>query len=423
MRTEDQLSGALRDAADRAPELDLLAGVGERRRRRTRRRAQLLAAAAVVGVVSTSTVVARGVFSSGGGEEAAVKPTSLAVTTVTPSPRPTKSRPHPGPTVTATVSAPQVKGTPVGKLWPQALFQMPAKNADGWRYRPITGINATEVLLAAEPSADKAGKIEVYDAKTGKSRVVTEIPRTRGLKQYFTQTVSTDGTNVVWCSSASKDGTTVAELWWAPLSGGKAQLAVTLTGGGAAVEAIGVDGESVVWSTRKGGVYRKPFTNGAPNRVPKSDGLHLISWPWAGDASTDDEEFEKFGYNQSKIVNLADGTVTKVVIKDGMKDMRCGPVWCRGRQGTTSVVQRVDGTGVKKLPKGFGMYAILDRFLRSADTVYDLNTGRLARIETPGGWSSNGTSSERSRILYGGTTKGKVDRYWVLNLAAVPPAQ
>ncbi|MCA2228616.1 hypothetical protein [Nonomuraea aurantiaca] len=410
MRTEDELSGALRDAADRAPELDLLVGLGKRRRRRTRRRAQLLAAAAVVGVVGTSTVVAQGAFSSGGGEEAAATSTT--------------TRPKPEKTMTVTPRPQtQTKGTPVGKLWPQALFQMPAKNADGWRYRPITGINATEVLLAAEPSADKAGKIEVYDAKTGKSRVVTAIPRTRGLKQYFTQTVSTDGTNVVWCSIASKDGTTVAELWWAPLSGGKAKLAVTLTGGGAAVEAIGVDGESVVWSTRKGGVYRKPFTNGAPNRVPKSDGLHLISWPWAGDASTDDEEFEKFGYNQSKIVNLADGTVTKVVIKDGMKDMRCGPVWCRGRQGTTSVVQRVDGTGDKKLPKGFGMYAILDRFLRSADTVYDLNTGRLARIETPGGWSSNGISSEPSRILYGGTTKGKVDRYWVLNLAAVPPAQ
>ncbi|MEV1239447.1 hypothetical protein [Nonomuraea sp. NPDC049750] len=412
MRTEDQVSGALRDAADRAPELDLLAGVGERRRRRTRRRAQLLAAAAVVGVVSTSTVVAQGVFSSGGGEEAAASPTTT--TTVT--------KPHPTRTVTVRPTTP-AKGIPADKLWPQAVFQMPAKNADGWRYRPITGLNATEVLLTAEPSSGKAGKIEVYDAKAGKSRVVTEIPRTRGLEQYFLQTASTDGTNVVWFSSGSKGGNAVTELWWAPLSGGKAKLAVTLTGGGAAVEAIGVDGENVVWSPRKGGVYRKPFGNGAPNRVPKSDGLRLISWPWAGDASTDDEEFETPGYNQSKVVNLADGTETKVVIKDGMKDLRCGPVWCRGRQGATSVVQHVDGTGVKKLPKGFRMYAILDRFLRSGDTVYDLNTGTSARIETPGGWNSDGASSEPSSIIYGGTTKGKVDKYWVLNLAAVPPAQ
>ncbi|MEU7832443.1 MULTISPECIES: hypothetical protein [unclassified Nonomuraea] len=411
MRTEDELSGALRDAAYQAPELDLLAGVGARRRRRTRRRAQLFAAVAVVAVVGTSTVVAQGTFSSGGGEEAAVTSTT--------------TRPEPEKTITVTPRPQtQAKGTPVGKLWPQAVFQMPAKNADGWRYRPITGINATEVLLMAAPSSGKLGKIEVYDTKAGKSRVVTEIPRTRGLEQYFLQTASTDGTNVVWFSSGSKGGNAVTELWWAPLSGGKAKLAVTLTGGDEAVEAIGVDGESVVWSPRKGGVYRKPFANGAPNRVPKSDGLQLISWPWAGDASTDDEEFETPGRNQSKVVNLADGTVTKVVIKDGMKDLRCGPVWCRGRQGTTSVVQHVDGTGVKKLPKGFRMYAILDRFLRSADTVYDLNTGELARIETTGGWSSDGISSEPSTILYGGTTKGgNPDKYWVLNLAAVPPAQ
>jgi hypothetical protein len=429
MRTEDELGGTLRDAADRAPELDLIAGVNERRRRRTRRRAQLLAAAAVVAVVGTSTVVARGAFSSGGGEETAAQPTTTVTTEARPLPR-KKVTPTPDPeiTVTTTMTAKpqaQAKGMPVAKLWPQALFQMPAKNADGWRYRPIIGINATEVLLKAEPSVGKAGKIEVYDTKTGKSRVVTEVPRTPGLKEYFQEAASTDGTNVVWSSTGRKNGVWIAELWWAPLSGGKAKLAVTLPGAAADVEAVGTDGESIVWSTRKGGVYRKPFADGAPHRVPKADGLHLISWPWAGDAGN---VFSEPDRNQSKIVNLADGTVTKVVIKDKMKGLRCGPVWCSGRLGGAAIFRRLDGTGIGKVP-GHGFlggprpYPVLDRFLRAGDSVYDLNTGKVARIEKPGSWIGS-TSLEPSTVLYWGTTKGNnPDKYWVLNLAAVPPAQ
>lgn len=425
MRTEDQLSGALRDAADQAPELDLLAGVGERRRRRTRRRAQLLAAVAVVGVVGTSTVVARGVFSSGGGEEAAAQPTTRVTTEDRPRPR--KVTPTPGPeiTVTKTMSAkPQarIKGIPVAKLWPQAVFQMPAKNADGWPYRPITGISATEVLLNAKPSGGKVGKIEVYDTKTGKSRVVTEVPKTPGVKEYFQAAASTDGTNVVWYSNGRKNGVWIAELWWAPLSGGKAKLAVTLTGAAANVDAVGTDGESIVWSTLKGGVYRVPFTGGTPARVPKGDGLHLIRWPWAGDGGNVYIEPDR---NQSKIVNLADGTVAKVVIKDKMKGLRCGPVWCTGRLGGTAFSQRIDGARITMVP-GFRFlggprpYPILDRFLRAGDAVYDLNAGNGASIER----ASVGTSSEPSTILYWGATMGnEPDKYWVLNLAAVPPAQ
>ncbi|MEV6150559.1 hypothetical protein AB0L53_09475 [Nonomuraea sp. NPDC052129] len=429
MRTEDELSGALRDAADRAPELDLLAGVGARRRRRIRRRAQLLAAAAVAavaGVVSTSTVVAQGAFSSGGGDEMAVKPTSVAITTVTPSPLPAKtSRPHPGPTVTRTVTpTPLVEGTPVRKLWPKAVFQMPAKNADGWLYRPITSIGATEVLLKAEPLPGKAGKLEVYDAKTGKSRVVTEIPVTPGLKQNFQGAISTDGTNVVWYNNARKDGTWIAELWWAPLPGGKAKLAVTLTGADADVDAIGSDGENIVWSTKKGGVYRVPFAGGTPARVPKGDGLHLIDWPWAGDAGN---VFLGAGRNQSKIVNLADGTVTKIAIKDKTKDLRCGPVWCLGRRGGTAFVQRLDGTRAGKVPgaKSLGgpnPYPLLDRFAVSALAVYDINTGRVASVLEPGSVIGISILSRPSKTVYW-RGPGNPDKYWVLNLAAVPPAQ
>jgi hypothetical protein len=434
MRTEGDLVGALRQAAERAPEPDLLAGVGERRRRRTRRRAQLLAAAAVVVVVGASTAATKGIFVSGSGEGigTAAQPTAeedrgaVAEPTVTVTHRLGEGHETAEPTTTRTVTATPrgPAGTPVGRLWPKALFQAPAKNADGWRYRPVTGINATEVLLMAESSFEKAGKIEIYDTKTGKARLVTEVPATKGLKEYYTQSATTDGTNVAWYATGTdKNRNRVAEIWWAPLSGGKAQKIYTTTE--YAIDAIGLDGDQVVWSAVKGGVQRNPLVGSTMDLV-SDENLHLIHWPWASDIGDGPDTLET---NQTKIVNLAEGTETKITVKPGTTGLRCGPTWCHGRLDNRGIIQRPDGSGFRRLPgagfmRGLSPYPILDRFLQSGDTVYDLNTGKQAAITRGGGWRGVGTSSEASTILYWGVTKEqKPAQYWVLNLAAVPPEQ
>ncbi|MGW0196267.1 hypothetical protein [Nonomuraea sp. NPDC003201] len=420
MRTEGDLVGALRQAAERAPEPDLLAGVGERRSRRTRRRAQLLAVAAVVVVVGAGTAATKGIFVRGGGEgiETAAQPAAeedrgaVAEPTITVTTR----------TVTATPRGPA--GMPVGRLWPKALFQMPARNADGWRYRPVTGINATEVLLIAESSFEKAGKIEIYDTKTGKARLVTKVPATKGLKKYYPQSATTDGTNVAWFATGTdKNQNRVAEIWWVPLSGGKAQKIYTTTE--YAINTIGLDGDQVVWSAVKGGVHRKPLL-GSTIELLSDENLHLIHWPWASDIGDGPGTLET---NQTKIVNLAEGTETKITVKPGTTGLRCGPTWCHGRLDDRGIIQRPDGSGFRRLPaagfmNGLSPYPILDRFLHSGDTVYDLTTGKQAAITRVGDWSGVGTSSEASTIVYWGVTKEqKPAKYWVLNLAAVPPEQ
>ncbi|MFE0078047.1 hypothetical protein ACFWYW_55150 [Nonomuraea sp. NPDC059023] len=432
MRTEGDLVGALRQAADRAPEPDLLAGVGERKRRRTRRRAQLLAAAAVVVVVGAGTAATKVIFASGGGEGVGTdaRPTAEEDRGAVAEPTVTQGLDEgpetAGPTTTriVTVTPRRPAGTPIGRLWPKALFQMPAKNADGWRYRPVTGINATEVLLMAESSFEKAGKIEIYDSKTGKARLVAEVPATKGLKEYFPQSATTDGTNVAWYASGTdKDRNRVAEVWWAPLSGGKAQKIHTTTE--YAIDAIGLDGDQVVWSAVKGGVQRKPLV-GSTIELLSNEDLHLIRWPWASDIGDGPDALEA---NQTKIVNLAEGTETKIAIKPGTTGLRCGPTWCHGRLDDRGIIQRPDGSGFRRLPgagfmNGLSPYPILDRFLQSGDTVYDLNTGKQAVITRVGSWGGVGTSSEASTIVYWGVTKEqKPAKYWMLNLAAVPPGQ
>lgn len=391
MRTEEELTGALRQAAERAPERDLLQGLDTRRRRRSKKRAQAVLAVAAVVTVMGGTAVA---FSRGGGETAATPEASASIRATT--------EPHEG---------------PIEEVWPEAIFTMPAKNAEGWRYRPITALSATEILLNAESSFEKAGTIEVYDTETRTARVVTRVPVTPGLKKYFPQETAHDATNLAWYVNANhKDGRDVREIWTAPLAGGEARLVATFTGERASMESIALDGEHIVWSEGVGGVWRIPLTGGTPEKV--ADGLHLISWPWAGDPP------HEMAGNQTKVVNLETGETRSVVASEGAKELRCGPVWCVG----SGLVQRVDGTDRQEsgIPHSLGLrpYPVLDRFVSSFDGVKDLETGTSVTWKLPGDSIGVGTSPEPSTIIYWGTTKGdKPDEFRVVNLAAVPPAQ
>ncbi|MFI6602978.1 hypothetical protein ACIBHX_42600 [Nonomuraea sp. NPDC050536] len=422
MRTEDELAGAMREAAARAPDTDLLAGVSRRRRRRARRRAQALAVVSVVAVVGVSTAVARGVLSTGGGNDTAAAPTAPAsVAASTPTDEPSE----------ITFTSEKMETQPIEKLWPQAIFTMPAKSADGWRYRPITGLSATEVLLDAESSFEKAGRIEIYDTATGQFRVLTEVPTTPGLKQYYPQAADLDDQNVAWYANARKpDGTPVVEFWKVPRSGGIPERFGTLEGTQARdMRAFALDGDRVVWSNGTlGGVYAMPLSGGLPSPVAGSEGLFIIDWPWAGDIPAYGNNAER---NQTKVVNLKTGEVRQVHPPEGYSNLRCGPVWCYAHQkdAIVSIVQRVDGTQSRTLPGvavggALNDYPILSRFLTTRDAVYDLETNTMATFKVPGDWSGVGTSWEPSTIVYWGATKDdKPDKYRVINLAAVPPAQ
>ncbi|MFI6324610.1 hypothetical protein ACIBG8_44285 [Nonomuraea sp. NPDC050556] len=396
MRTEEELGSALRQAAERAPERDLLQGLGARRRRRSRRRAQAVLAAAAVVTVMGGTAVA---FSRGGGEAAAQpEPEPSAIVETTPS-----------------------EGRPIEEVWPQAIFTMPAKNADGWRYRPITALSATEILLNAESSFEKAGAIEVYNTETRTARVVTKVPVTPGLKKYFPQDTAHDAANLAWYVNAeTKDGTAVREIWTAPLAGGDARMVATFTGEHKLMDSIALDGENVVWGEDGRELWTIPLTGGEPRKF--ATGASLIDWPWLSDVPAE------MNSNQSTVKNIATGETREIKAPQGAIDLRCGPTWCVGRTNEGGFMQRVDGTGFRKSGDGFAFglrpYPILDRFTGEANGAHDLATGTYVTWKRPGNSFGVGTSPEPSTIIYWDATKGdKPDEYRVVNLAAVPPAQ
>ncbi|GAA2208695.1 hypothetical protein GCM10009850_041530 [Nonomuraea monospora] len=345
MKSEEELARALRTIGERAEVLDLLPRVAERRRRRRARRARA-ALAAVCAVVLGWSVVA-------------LWPARQAPVIGTPEP------------VTA-----------VERMWPRAVFTMPG------RYRPLAAIDATRVLVTAEP-----GTIEVYDSATGRSRTVVTLPDLR-------HRVAASGAWVVWMDDE--------EVGFAPTDGtgeaGRQRLP-----DGDDVDRMEIAGDEVVWSAPLDGVWRMSLPGGTIERVPGSDGLQLAAWPWATDEPLD------IRTNPTRLVNLETGETVRIRPARGVEGLRCGPTWCLGVRDGDAVVQRIDGSQARVQPElggQVGSYPYADRFF-DGSAVYDAAAGVLVPIESDEWSSGPGVVAWEAR---GGGVR-------VLNLAAIPPAR
>ncbi|MBG0827123.1 hypothetical protein HS041_05030 [Planomonospora sp. ID67723] len=419
-RNEEELVRTLSKAADAAPEPsgNLLGVIETRRTRRTRRRVQsVLAVAAVIAVVGGGTAVARGVFLHRGGEGPIAADTTATAAMRTPTPSSQKTKRPP-------VKAPQIR--PAAEVWPAAVSKIPAKAPDGWKYRPITALSATELLLSAESSFEKAGRLEVYDTARGSRTVLAETPGPEGMKEYFAQSVDVGAEYIAWWGETPNNGDRWADFWVVPRAGGTARQVGEVTGDQAEVETVGTTADSVVWSVRSGGVYRMPLGGGTPERIEGTDGLHLLSWPWAVDVGERD-----WAKNQGKLVNLETMQVAEVRAPDGMKGFRCGLEWCFGAgesEENRVVAERVDGSQRRILPglhtaggdftlaRDFGVFSVsgvvgtdergeeIEDHSVPVAALYDPATGALAGVGQSdgkgGGAYGRGTSSSPSAVVY-----------------------
>ncbi|HEY9523996.1 MAG TPA: hypothetical protein VIR33_12210, partial [Thermopolyspora sp.] len=358
---------------------------------------------------------------------------------------------------------PTAKSRPAAEVWPAAVSRIPVAAADGWKYRPITALGPTKILLVAESSFEKAGRLEVYDTESKQSSVLTEMPDPEGVKGYFAQDVEVGPDYIAWYGKTPNNDDAWADLWVTPRSGGTPVQIAEITGERANVDGIGVTKDHVVWSVTTGGVYRTPITGGEIERIPGTGGLHLLSWPWA----TDIPKLRIFKKNQTVLANLETGERLNLAAPPGVAGMRCDPVWCVGQSKDGVVAQRVDGSERRTLPiRSIGPFVgvHLGRFVYNMQTIYDLATGTSAKIGATSGdgkWTGlgPGLSSSPSAILYwatgGYTTKEvchrpsqkEIDRlglsngrkppqrfcdmkiidgtkkFEVLNMAAIPPAE
>ncbi len=411
-RDEEALVRTLACAARSAPEPveDLVVAIGRQRRRRRRVRTQsVLAVAGMIAVVGGMAVV-RDTLPNRGGEGVsltqAAPPGGAAGDTEQPVQNGAGGPANREETVPIDVR-------PVAEVWPMAVSTIPVRAADGHRYRPVTGLSATKLLLSAESSFERSGRLEVYDTADRSSTVLTTMPVT-GVKGYFVQDFEVGSDYIAWWGETPNDSDEWADFWVVPRSGGVAKRVGEVTGDLAKVTRIAVDSNFLLWSVSGGGIYRMPVSGGAPERLGNTDGLHLLTWPLAVDVGG--REGEGGPENQTRTVDLETGRTTEVSVPAGGSGFRCGPVWCFGQQGDTAVVQRPDGSDRRLLPGFSAGRGVVDRFGMMGSpfsgerdayiplvTVYDAATGLAAgmsRMREGGGGYGTGISSSPSSILY-----------------------
>ncbi|MFG1960368.1 hypothetical protein [Nonomuraea sp. NPDC049028] len=316
---------------------------------------------------------------------------------------------------------------PAAEVWPSAVSTIPAKAADGWTYRPVTAMSATELLLRADKSPQEGRRLEVYDTARRKATVLGEIPNVRDYS--FPQGVELGPTYILWWATVLNARDAV-DLWVLPRSGGTAARVGRISGPLMSIDRIGVLRDRVVWSVKEGGLYSVPITGGTARAMPGTDGLHLVSWPWAADAG----QAIDHQVNQRVLVNLETGKRTPLRAPKGVKQMRCAPTWCAGMQGEQAVAWRRDGGSPQPLRGIFdAMFSQIraDRFVNTGPQVYDLATWQSAEIgrkDAKGSVAmSVGLSSSASLVISWDAPpcakpcrQGKAPELVVLNLAAVP---
>ncbi|WP_157254905.1 hypothetical protein [Nonomuraea typhae] len=307
---------------------------------------------------------------------------------------------------------------PAAQVWPQAVAKIPATAPDGWKYRPITGFGPDEILLAAESSFEKTGRLEVFNVKTAKSRILAKMPEPGGVDSYFVQDVAVSPKYIAWWGATPNTNQQWADVWVMPRSGGVPSKVIETSGMTGDIERLEVLEETIVWSVSSGGVYEIGIAGGAPHRILGSEGLHILSWPWATDVPRHSTASSK----QTRLVNLVSGQAAPISVLSDAQGIRCTPVWCSfasnsgelNIQPQTAAPRQVLGMirtrqGMEPLGNDFGL--IRGRSGKSQSTsdasqeeefsaiLFHPPSGAVGGVGTESGFSF-GASSSLASVIY-----------------------
>jgi hypothetical protein len=376
---EDVLRRTLGHASQRAPQApsSLSAQITTHSLRR-RARVQALVAAVAVAVVASGAVVAvRG-------------SDSPAPTVVNPTQAPSSATATPAPSGEPTSEAPSGKQAsethePIEKVWPQAVWKIPAKLPGIRKYQPRIFIDDHTLLLETWESFEKANAIYAYDLDGGQVRKIADIRTPKGV---FASGYTAGAGRIVWQTINQVDGSRATEFWSAPIAGGQPTVINTVTpvkGGG---DHLTVVGDKLAFSVFEGGVFTVPLGGGTVEPVTGADRHHILRWPWVG---TPGESTPNRETSFEDLFNVETGERSKAVVRPGEENVRCGVTTCTGdRQGSPSFYRLRDGSQERDLPGSAALGLGADRFQtvfsprpRGGQYMIDLVTGKTGDLGLP----------------------------------------
>ncbi|WP_286989067.1 hypothetical protein [Thermomonospora sp. CIF 1] len=425
------LQAAAQDAP--APQPDLLQRVERRHRSRRRGRAGLAAVAALAVIGGSGAVV-----SAVGSKDA-------------PDPAQPAMRATPGPLTPAAPPEP----VPLERLWPQAVRTVPDRLPGGRRYRPITLLDDTRLLVATESGFEKTDQLLTYDLDARRVTGAIRVPVPSDAV-VFPSDFSVGGGHVAWWIKRRTAGRGVIEIWAAPLGGGEGRRVAAMDRGRGQedVRLLTIGGGKIYWSMGEWGgspegVYEVPLSGGPAGKVPGSAGFQVLAWPWIGAPGPSEFGEGKAGDRyHGTLRDLRTGRTQTAALARIPGPWNCGITWCVGyrtppqkRTGpeleSPVYLQRRDGTqgrvlrGVTPFPPEPGLLAY-DRFLaytlesrkdgRPAPKIalYDVQTGKVGAMELPtakdGSYSVPGPVKEPYDRLF---TIDRKDSYVLVDLAKI----
>ncbi|GAA3090387.1 TolB family protein [Streptosporangium carneum] len=370
---EDHLRSALGHASERAPQAPngLPAQVMAHSRRRRARAQALVAAVAVVAVAGGVGVAAHG---SGGvpasGTLSPAQTPSVEILTSTPSPSGGQASEGPD---------------PVEKVWPQAVWKIPAKLPDGRAFRPKTFIDDRTLLLETWERPGKADALYSYELDSGRTRKIADI----GGPDVFPFAYAVGDGRIVWQENDSSDKGWATRFRSVPVTGGEPETITTDRRVLAVDNELAVVGDRLVFSEAEGkGVFTVPLEGGALKQVKGTERHRVVRWPWVGVLT---ESVQNLPENYERLLNVDTGETSRAVVRPGERRVRCGVKECAGGRADGTLFHRLrDGSQEGDLPGSVPMGLAADRFHtfetpgpRRGQVLYDLVTGKSGDLGLP----------------------------------------
>jgi hypothetical protein len=390
--TTDDLRSALADQVTRIPYNPRREQQIANRLRRRRRR-QVAGSAATVTAVVVAAVLAVQNLPLGSGAETQGRPDGT--------PRP----------------------VPVERLAPQAVHTLPRKLPNGHSFMPaLFADRNTLIVLGQSGGASSSQSIWRYDVRT---KQATRLARVESSSSFPTAVVDN---RVYWHSMPF--GTDRLDIWSVSLAGGSPKrVTVKLTGGvnrEGSFQLVIADGMAVT-AADDAGIQQAPLSGGQSKRIPGTEGMHVVSWPWVGAAPATPGEKQP----SLDLLNVRTGEWRRAGLS-GEEGWLCSLSWCVNRAGQLGaterrvrpgrpILRRRDGSGTRVLPyRPVGtvdgerfLPVTLDGSADHGDAVYDIKTKKVIDLR------------QATRYKYMGRSDGLFfatagDSVHIVDLGAIP---
>nr|BFE83978.1 hypothetical protein GCM10020093_065790 [Planobispora longispora] len=239
---------------------------------------------------------------------------------------------------------------PVEKVWPEAVWKIPAELPGGREFHPQAFIDDRTLLLETSESFEKADAIYSYDLAERRIRKIADISTPKGV---FASGYTVGNGLIVWQTIDEADGDEstaprTTEFWSVPVEGASHGHPHGPPAEGRGRQAHRDRGQARLLPRTGRGLHGSS-RGGTVEPVPGADRHHILRWPWVGTPGRHPQDGETaFG----ELFNVETGAVDEAVVRPGERNVKCDVTACVGSKpdGRSAFFRLRDGSRERDIP-------------------------------------------------------------------------